>query len=112
MERNNLLHLRAANGIRVLNNISLQNAVSQQYNLGYEGLEEEDFYLLENSEDELMKKPVEMIKGWMCDIMIARGDLASARLESLRDKSEITHVIPTLTAAEKRSYLDWRNVGL
>ena len=112
MERNHLLHLRAANGIRGLNNIALQTAVSQQYSLGHEGLEEDDFYLLENGEDELMEEPVEMIRGWLCEIMIARGDLASARLESLRDRGEITHVIPILTAAEKRSYLDWRKVCL
>ena len=43
MERNNLLHLRAANGIRGLYNIALQTAVSQQNSLGHEGLEEEDF---------------------------------------------------------------------
>ena len=53
-----------------------------------------------------------MIRGWMREIMIARGDLASARLETLRDRGEITHVIPTLTAAKNRSYLDCRNVCL
>ena len=81
LERNNLVHLRAANGIRGLNNIALQTAVTQQYNLGHEGLEEEDFYLLENDEKELMEEPVEMIRGCLCESMIARGDLASARLE-------------------------------
>ena len=44
--------------------------------------------------------------------MIARDDLASARLESLRDRGEITHIIPTLTAIEERSYLDWRKLCL
>ena len=34
--------------------------------------------------------------------MIARGDLASARLESLKDRGEITHVVPNLSAAEKK----------
>ena len=46
LERNNLLHLRAANGIRGLNSIALHTAVTHQYNLGHEGIEEEDFYLL------------------------------------------------------------------
>ena len=110
MERNNLLHLRAANGIRGLCNIALQTAVSQQYNLGYDGMEEEDFYLLDTDKEELLKEPAEMIRGWLCEILIARGDLASARLESLKDRGEITHVIPILTAIEQRSYLDWRKV--
>ena len=112
MERNNILHLRAANGIRGLCNIALQTAVSQQYNLGHEGMDEEDFYLLETEEEDLIKEPAELIRGWLSEIMIARGDLASARLESLRDRGEITHVIPTLTATEQRSYLDWRKVCL
>ena len=55
MERNNILHLRAANGIRGLCNIALQTAVSQQYNLGHEGMDEEDFYLLETEEEDLIK---------------------------------------------------------
>ena len=79
-ERNNLLHLRAANGIRGLCNIALQTDVSQKYNLEHEGMEEEDVYLLETEEDELIKEPVEMIRGLLCEIMIARRDLASARL--------------------------------
>ena len=53
-----MLHLRAANGIRSLNNIALKTTVIQQYNIRHEGLEEEAFYLLESSEDELMEDPV------------------------------------------------------
>ena len=44
-----------ANGIRGLCNIALQTAVSQQYNLGYDGMEEEDFYLLDTDQEELIK---------------------------------------------------------
>ena len=75
-------------------------------------MEEEDLYLLETIKNELMEKTVEFIRGWPCGIMIARGDLASARLESLKDRGEITHIIPNLSAAEKRKYLDWKNVCL
>ena len=59
-----------------------------------------------------MEEPVEMISGWLCKIMIARGNLASARLDSLRYRGEITHVISTFTATEKRSDFNWRNVCL
>ena len=75
-------------------------------------MDDDDFYLLETEEKDLIKEPAEMIRGWLCEIMIARGDLASARLESLRDRGEITHVIPTLTAIEQQSCLDWRKVCL
>ena len=59
-----------------------------------------------------MKEPVEMIRGWLCEILIARGDFASARLESLRDRNDISHIIPILTDREMEKYLDWRNVQL
>ena len=51
MERYNLLHLRAANGVRGLNNISLQSAISNQHSLENEGMGEDDFYLLETEEE-------------------------------------------------------------
>ena len=50
-----MLNLRAANGIRGLNNITIQTAVSHQYNLRHEGMEEEDFYLLETDVPNLLK---------------------------------------------------------
>ena len=55
---------------------------------------------------------MKIIRRWLCEILIAKEDLASARLESLRDRGEITHAIPTLTAAERKSYLDWTNAFL
>ena len=58
-------------------------------------MDEDDFYLLETEEANLIKEPAGMIRGWLCEIMIVRGDLLSTRLESLMDKGEITHVIPT-----------------
>ena len=68
----------------------------------HNGLVEEDLYVLETSEEELMEEPVEMIREWLSEIMIARGGSASARLDSLRDRGEITHIIPTLPDAGKR----------
>ena len=49
MERNNLLHLRAANDIGWPNNIALQTALLQQNSLGHEVYEEDNFYrMLDN----------------------------------------------------------------
>ena len=100
MERNNILHLRIANGIKSLCIISMQTAVERQLDLGHENLDEEDHYLLENDVETIMKEPVEMIRGWLCEILIARGDFASARLESLRDRNDISHIVPILTDRE------------
>ena len=112
MERNNILHLRTIAGIHGLQLIRLQTAVTEQYELGYENLEEEDHYLLEKNKEDLLKEPMDVVRGWLCEMLIARGEFASARLESLRDRGEISHTLPSLSATEMRKYHDWRNVCL
>ena len=112
MERNNILHLQTAHGIKRLCLMSMQTAVECQLNIGHENFDEADHYLLENDVESLMKEPVDMIRGWLCEILIARGDFASARLESLRDRGDISHIVPKLSEREMAKYLDWRNVQL
>ena len=92
--------------------VALETAVTKQFDLGYSNLDETDHFLLEKEKDHLMTEPVDTIRGWLCDILIARGDFASARLESLRDRGDISHIIPNLSAVEMRKYLDWRRVCL
>ena len=101
MERNHILHLRTASGINGLEMIALTTAVTAQYDLGDADLDEEDLYLLDKAKDTILKEPIECIRGWLCEILIARGDFPSARLESLRDRGEISHLIPTLSNIEK-----------
>ena len=47
-----------------------------------------------------------MIQGWLCEILIARGGFDSARLDSLSDRGEVSHLFPTLSPIELRKYLD------
>ena len=54
MERNHILHLRTAGGIRGLKMVGLQKAVNKQFDLGYADLQEEDFYLLDNNRDTIL----------------------------------------------------------
>ena len=112
MERNNILHLQTAQRIKSLEMVALETAVNQQFTLGYSDLEETDLYLLEKGKQSLMKEPVGMLWGWLCEILIAQGDFASTRLESSRDRGKISHVVPTLSATEIRKYLDWWRVCL
>ena len=92
--------------------IHLQTAVTEQYDLGYENLEEEDHYLLEKTKKDLLKETMDVVRGWLCEILIACGEFASARLESLRDRGETTHTLPPLLATEMRKYHNWRKVCL
>ena len=71
--------------------------------MGLDGLEEEYYYLLHIELDEIMEKYVKMILGSLCEIIIGLGELALARLGLLRDRREITPVIPILTTARKIS---------
>ena len=112
MERNHILHLRTAGGIKGLEMIALETAVVRQLDIGPGGLAEADMYLLSKDKASILMEPVENIRSWLCDILIACGDFDSARLESLQDRGEITHLVPNLTAAETRRYLDWRTVRL
>ena len=112
MERNNILHLRTSQGIKGLEMIALETVVTTQFDLGYSNLNETDHFLLEKEKDGLLTEPIDTIRGWLCDILIARGDFASAQLESLRDRGDISHVRQTLSASEMREYLDWRHVCL
>ena len=54
MERNNILHLRTAGDMNGLEIICLDNDVTAQYNLGYDNLDEEDHYLLDNEKSDLL----------------------------------------------------------
>ena len=73
MERNSILHLRTIAGIHGLHLIRLHTAVTEQYDLGYANLEEEDYYLLEKAKDNLLKEPMDVVRGWLCEILITRG---------------------------------------
>ena len=81
-ERNHILLLRVANGIRGLNNIAIQTKVcTRTYYFSWGG-----FLLTGKRRKESMKEPVEMIRDWLCENLIARGNFDSARLESFRDR--------------------------
>lgn len=112
MERNNILHLRTASNIKGLEMICLETAISTQFNLEYDNLDDVDHYLLDKDQEDLMHKPIDVLRGWLCDILIARGDFTSTRLECLQDRGNLTHVAPTLAATEQRQYMDWRRVCL
>ena len=112
MERNRILHLRTTSGIHGLQMMCLESAISTQYRLGYENLNQEDYHLIERDKQDLLQQPVDVLRGWLCEILIARGDFAAARLESLQDRGESTYSLPTLTATEMQKYCDWRQVGL
>ena len=112
LERNNLLHLTDLNGVHGITLIELRKLVLEQYDLGLDELNEEDKYLLSMDKDKLLTSPEDRIRGWLCDVYIARGENDAARLEGELDRRIQGSVIPQLSAAQQEEYLDWRRVRL
>lgn len=75
--------------------------------MGYDNLDEEDHYLLDKDKSVLIQEPIDIVGGWLCGILIARRDFASARLECLQDRGELNHLTPTLTESGRQKYMDW-----
>ena len=110
--RNSMVHTVADNGINGMDLVLLREAATTQLELGQQGLDEEDYYLLERDIDEIMQDSMENIRGWLCNIYIARGNYEDAQEEGLKDRGNSTHKRPRLTLHQQRQYLDWRNVQL
>ena len=55
--------------------------VQKQLQLANAHLEEADKHLAEITEDELRKKPIKYVRGWLIDIYIARGEMTKAQDE-------------------------------
>ena len=112
LERNNLLHLQNQQGIKGLHLVELRSLVETQFTLGKGGMEEEDRYLLEMDKELLLDSPEDRIRGWLCSVLIARGEHEAARMEGRMDRGNRTHALPQLTAAQQEEYLDWRKVRI
>ena len=112
LERNSLLHLHSRQGINGLHLMELKGLVEAQYALGCDGMEAEDRYLLAMDKGRLLESPEDRIRGWLCNVLIARGEHAAARLECQTDRGNVSHVLPHLSAAQQAEYLDWRMVRI
>ena len=77
-----------------------------------ERMEADDHYLMDTSMDDLLEENVEGIRGWLCSVLIARGDMNAAREESTADRGILSHTLPRLTAGQQQELLDWRRVTL
>ena len=105
-------HLQAINNVRGLELTKLETEVDSQFEIGEEGMNEENPFLLRRNKEELLTSPIETIRSWLCEIYVARGQLDKARLESLKDRGETLHKIPSLSPMKINRYLDWKNISL
>ena len=109
---NSILHATTTAGIKGHTYIELQDLVLQQLRCGVEHMSPEDHYLIEMPVDVIMAGNIESIRGWLCSVLIARGNVPAARDESTRDRDCLSYTLPRLTAQQQQAYLNWRNVHL
>ena len=65
MERNNVHHLQAINKVRGLELTKPETEVDSQFQIGEEGLDEENHYLLRRNKEELLTSPIEIIRSYV-----------------------------------------------
>ena len=112
LARNSLLHAKTEHGLRGHTMIELQTLVQQQFDCGVQHMEAEDHYLMQKSMEEIMDGSAECIRGWLCAVLIARGDVEEAKKESTKDRGDLSHTLPRLTVNQQQAYIDWRRVHL
>ena len=112
LQRNNLLHARTEAGLKGYTLIDLTSLVQDQYTIGVKLMSVEDHYLMDVPISDLLNGSVENIRGWLCSVLIARGDLEAAQHESIDDRGVLSHQLPRLTAGQTQALLDWRRVCL
>ena len=92
--------------------IELRTLVQKQLDLGVERMETEDHHLMDTTVEIIMNDSVEGVRGWLCTVLLARGDVEAAREESTADRGNLSHNLPRLTAGQQQALLDWRRVKL
>ena len=99
-QRNEIVHAQMEEGLEGMEIKALYTAVENELSKGLMSLQPEDYYLLDTNIHRLRREPVEYIRGWLCSVKIARGDLVGAQQESIRDRGSTTHIQPNLSPRE------------
>ena len=62
----------------------LERRVREQFHLGYVGLDPQSHFLLEEDVEDILQSDVQVARGWLSSILIARGRLEEAEEEARR----------------------------
>ena len=84
--RNGMIHTTLENGIQCTYLIQLRGSIETQLKLDKGLMNSDDWYLLGINIHDLMTEAVDSICGWLCDMLIARGDIDTAKEEGTRDR--------------------------
>jgi len=110
LHRNSILHAQTENELKVMDIMQLQDAVQRELDKGKAGLPMEDWDLLDINIHDMMTEPVDYIRGWLCTILIARGDIAAAKEENMKDRRNSSPFPTNITDKQRKEFMDWRNI--
>ena len=110
LHRNSILHAQTENELKCMDIMQLQTAVQGELDKGKTGLPAEDWDHLNVNIHDIMTEPVAYIRGWLCTIFIARGDIAAAKEENLRDRQNSSPFTTNITDKQRKEFMDWRNI--
>ena len=105
--RCNLIHTRESGGLYIEDENILHKDVREQWELGPQNLAESQKYLFRTSLEDIMEKPLDWIRGWLIEVLIARGEIICARNEMKRNRhgKDYTRSDITNTDLERRNVL-------
>ena len=112
LHRNSMVHCKNEQEVDGMDMVQLQEAIETQLLIGDDNINASDKYLFATTVQDIMSKGIEEIRGWLCNVLVARGDWEGVLEESTKLRGEFTHKRPRLSAAQQRQYLHWRYVSL
>ena len=92
--------------------MQLKEEVEAQFALGKQHMQQEDWHLLEMNMLDLLEEPADSIRGWLCDMHIARGQMDKAEEEGIKDRSNLRAAMSDVTPQQRREFMNWRNIHL
>ena len=112
LHRNSMLHIQSDHGMPGMDMVQLREEVNKQMRLGTDNMSKDDWHLLEVNPIDLMAESIDSIRGWLCDVYIARGQYQDAVEEGKLDRVSTTIGTTSVTAQQRKEFLDWRNIRL
>ena len=92
--------------------IALHSEVKREVNRGTALMAVEDHHLMDETLDSLVESSLEHLRGWLCRVKLACGDIEGAVDEGLNDRGLLRHSRPSLTSDQLRHYQNWKNIHL
>ena len=81
-ERNALARAEGLFGLPKSAGRDLERKIREQFRLGYKGLDAGSMFLLEEDVEDILQSDVQVARGWLSSVLIARGILVEAEEEA------------------------------